>query len=144
YLGLLPLLLAAVAVVALPSRALLCSAGGRVVALFALASAALAAIQFGWEPALRLVAAAPPLSYFVLNRVVGLLPFAVGLVAAASYARLPAADGRTRALRSAAVGAATLAVGGWVLWAGRGQLAHPGPDRFAGQDVALALALTGL
>ena len=80
----------------------------------------------------------------MLNRVVGLLPFALGLVAAASYARLPAATPRARALRTVAVAAAAAAVGAGVLWAGQGQVGRPGPDRFARADLLVALGLTGL
>ncbi|HEY3108426.1 MAG TPA: hypothetical protein VGL23_06720, partial [Chloroflexota bacterium] len=136
YLGLLPLTLAALALATLPR--------GRAVGLFAAASLALGLVQFGWRPALDLIGSTPPLSYFVLNRVVGLLPFTLGLVAAASYARLPAATPRARALRTLAVAAAAAAVGISLLWAGQGQLARPGPDRFARADVLVGLGLTGL
>jgi hypothetical protein len=136
YLGLLPLLLVALLLVTRPRSA--------TVWLFALIGVTLGLIQFGWTPLMRLVDALPPFNYFVLNRVVGLLPFLVGVVAAASYGALPADKPRVGWLRTSAIVVLAAALGAAVLWAGQGQLARSGPDRYARRDVAVALGLLGL
>lgn len=130
YLGVVPLFLVCLLPFVRP-RAVL-------VAIFGSAIIVDGLLLFGWPPLVTLYWLAPPLRYFGLNRLNIVLTVAVGLVAAACYARLPALD-RARWFRTAGVVCSFLVFALLLVVIERGQQARPGPSVFARSDFVRAM-----
>ena len=133
YIGLLPLLLVP-----------LCLFAGRRLAVaggFLVIAAVLLAVQLGIDPAITTLASLPGFNLFVPNRVVGLLPFLLGIVGAISWAALPAQTPRQKLLRSAVAIIVTVGIAATIWFVARAQFSRPGPNAHAAYDIRLALII---
>ena len=136
YLGLLSLLLVPLS--------LLVGRRSAVAAGFLALSLVLIAIQLGNDSVIALLAKVPGFNLFVPNRVVGLLPFLLGVVGAVTWALLPARTNPHRILRSSIAFAAIAGVAAAIWFVGREQFTRPGPATHATSDIRLALIVLSI
>jgi hypothetical protein len=130
YVGLLPVLLVVLAPLARPR--------GSAVVTFGVTIAATLLLVFGWQPAVQLLWSPAPFRFFGLNRLVAILPFAIGIVGAATYSALPAV-GAARWRRTAGILVAILAFAVAVSQISRLQSQVTGSTTFAQRDLTIAL-----